>query len=85
MDRSSTRALFGGAQTGPNPTDRGTTGTKRHLITDGRGIPLAMAHTGANVHDSQMAIPLVDAIQPIQRPLGRPRKGPDAGVRRSGV
>jgi len=64
-----TGALWG-AQTGPHPTDRGKTGTKRHLITGEQGIPLAMAHTGANVHDSQMAIPLVDAIQPIQHLLG---------------
>ena len=69
---------FWGAKTGPNPTDRGKNGTKRHLITDGAGIPLAIAHTGANIHDSQMAIPLVDAITPITRPRGRPRRGPDA-------
>jgi len=29
------------------------------------------------VHDSQMAIPVVDAIPPIKRPRGRPRKRPD--------
>ena len=68
---------FWGAKTGPNPTDRGKNGTKRHLITDGYGTPLAIEHTGANVHDSEMAIPLVDAIEPIKRPRGRPRKRPD--------
>jgi len=26
-----------------------------------------------------MAIPLIDAIEPIKRPCGRPRKRPDAG------
>ena len=45
---------------------------------DGNGTPLAIEHTGANVHDSNMAIPLVDAIEPIHRPRGRPRKRPDA-------
>src|SRR5262245_56553491 len=32
----------GGEQTGPNPTDRGKTGTKRHLMVDATGIPLAL-------------------------------------------
>src|SRR5262249_19797438 len=31
---------FWGAKTGPNPTDRGKAGSKRHLITDGNGTPL---------------------------------------------
>lgn len=68
---------FWGAKTGPNPTDRGKNGSKRHLIVDGQGTPLAIEHTGANVHDSEMAIALVDGIPPIKQPRGRPRKRPD--------
>ena len=68
---------FWGAKTGPNPTDRGKNGSKRHLIVDGRGTPLAIEHTGANVHDSEMAIALVDGIPPIKQPQGRPRRRPD--------
>lgn len=68
---------FWGTKTGPNPTDRGKNGTKRHLITDGAGTPLAIEHTAANVHDSNLAIPLVDAIPPIKQPKGRPRRRPD--------
>jgi len=68
---------FGGAKTGPNPTDRGKNGSKRHLIVDGQGTPLAIEHTGANVHDSEMAIALVDAIPPIKQPRGRPSRRPD--------
>ena len=68
---------FWGTKTGPNPTDRGKNGSKRHLIVDGQGIPLAIEHTGANVHDSEMAIALVDAIPSIKQPCGRPRKRPD--------
>lgn len=38
---------------------------------------MAIEHTGANVHDSEMAIPLVEGIPPIKQPHGRPRKRPD--------
>src|SRR3712207_3223452 len=31
----------GGALTGPNPTDRGRPGTKRHVLVDAGGVPLA--------------------------------------------
>jgi len=68
---------FWGAQTGPNPTDRGKNGSKRHVVCDGQGTPLAITHTGANVHDSEQAIPLIDAIPPIKRPAGGRRKRPD--------
>jgi hypothetical protein len=33
-------------------TDRAKLGSKRHLICDGRGIPLAIQLTGANRHDT---------------------------------
>ena len=41
-----------GPATGPNPTDRGKPGTKRHLVTDARGTPLGVVLSGANTHDS---------------------------------
>lgn len=44
---------------------------------DANGVPLAIEHTGANVHDSQMAMALVDGIPPIKQPRGRPRRRPD--------
>jgi transposase len=68
---------FWGARTGPNPTDRGKNGSKRHVVCDATGTPLAMEHTGANVHDSQRAIPLIDAIPAIKQPRGGRRKRPD--------
>jgi IS5 family transposase len=34
-------------------------------------------HTAANVHDSRMLEEAVDAISPIRRPRGRPRKRPE--------
>ena len=44
-------APLGGNKTGPNPTDRGKCGTKRHLLVDGRGVPLSIHLSGANRHD----------------------------------
>jgi transposase len=66
----------GGDQTGPNPTDRGKPGTKRHLVVDRWGIPLAVRMSGANRHDSQLLVTMVDAIPPIKGRRGRPRKRP---------
>ena len=45
---------------------RAKLGSKRHLICDRRGIPLAIQLTGANRNDSQQALALVDAIPPLQ-------------------
>ncbi len=44
-----------GPATGPNPTDRGKAGTKRHLVLDRRGTPLGVVLSGANRHDSMMS------------------------------
>ena len=43
VDSCSVRAVCGGTQTGPNPTDRAKRGSKRHLICDAPGVPLAVA------------------------------------------
>jgi putative transposase len=43
-----------GEKTGKNPTDRGKRGTKRSLLTDGAGVPLALAVDGANRHDKKL-------------------------------
>jgi hypothetical protein len=71
------RAVCGGTLTGPNPTDRATRGSKRHLICDGQGIPLAVRLTGANRNDSQEAMALVDAIPALHSERGRSRQRPD--------
>jgi transposase len=71
------RGQKGGAATGPNPTDRGRLGTKRHLITDRHGIPLAFLLTGANVHDSVPFEELLDAVPPVAGKRGQPRRRPD--------
>ncbi len=63
-----------GDLTGPNPTDRAKSGTKRHVLTDGRGVPIAITLTGANVHDKWMVGPTLDAV-PLRGSRGprRPR------------
>ena len=43
-----------GDLTGPNPTDRAKSGVKRHILTDGRGMPIAALISGANVLDAAM-------------------------------
>ena len=42
--------------------DRGRTATKRHLITDGGGLPLAVSVTAANVNDYHQLLPLLDQV-----------------------
>jgi transposase len=69
----------GGEQTGPNPTDRGKSGSKYHLVVDHDGIPLAVRLSAANAHDATQLLPLVDTIPSIIGPRGkpgRPRKRP---------
>ena len=66
----------GGNEVGKNPTDKGKAGTKRHVVSDPRGIPLCVMLSAANVHDSMVFEELIDAIEPIKRPRGRPRKRP---------
>ena len=40
VDSGSVRALCGGEEAGPNPTDRAKPGSEHHIITDGGGVPL---------------------------------------------
>src|SRR5918995_4232072 len=54
-------APLGGEATGPNPTDLGKLGTKRHLMVDGRGVPLAFHLSAANRHDLKGLSHLLDS------------------------
>ncbi len=47
--------------TGANPTDRAKCGCKRHLLTEGRGVPLAVVLSGANRPDMKKLAELLDA------------------------
>ncbi|MDH6439335.1 transposase [Streptomyces sp. SAI-144] len=68
----------GGTATGPSPVDRRKTGSKHHLICDGKGTPLHVHTTAANVNDITQTLALVDGIPPVAGCPGRPRRRPDA-------
>ncbi len=56
--------------------DRGKYGSKIHLITERTGLPLSDGISGANTHDSQTLIPLVQGMPPIRSRRGRRRRRP---------
>ncbi|MFD5657302.1 IS5 family transposase [Streptomyces hirsutus] len=62
----------------PTPVDRRKTGSKHHLICDGRGTPLKVITTAANVNDVTQILVLVDGIPPVVGCPGRPRIRPEA-------
>ena len=76
IDSASVRALKGGEHTGPNPTDRGKKGCKRHIVTDADGIPLVVRTGPANRPDAEMELEMLDAIPPCAGRRGRPRSRP---------
>ena len=61
------KAPLGGEETAPHPTDRGKSGSKRHLITEGGGIPIGTTLSGANRHDMKKAADTIGAIV-VERP-----------------
>lgn len=61
-DSSTVKAPFARAAVGPAPTDRGKQGTKRSILCDRRGVPLALCIDGANRHDSKLLFPTLDAL-----------------------
>nr|WP_203932555.1 IS5 family transposase [Virgisporangium ochraceum] len=76
VDSIAVRAEKRGNATGPNPVDRGKPGSKIHVLCDRTGIPLAVLITAANVHDSQVMVPLLDSFAPIPSRRGHPRRRP---------
>ena len=56
--------------------DRRKAGSKHHLITCGRGTPLAAQTTAANVNDISRFVALIDAVPPVRGRRGRPRRRP---------
>ena len=60
-------APLGGEETGRNPTDRGKSGSKIHLLVDRRGAPLAVYVSAANRHDKCSLQDLVFSVV-VDRP-----------------
>jgi putative transposase len=67
IDGATTKAPLGGEATGPNPTDRAKLGTKRSVLTEGKGVPIAIVISGANKHDVKLLEKTLDATI-IQKP-----------------
>jgi transposase len=62
--------------TGNNPTDRSKLGTKRHILTDKKGIPLSAVISSASTHDIKLVTNVVDSTV-IKRPSSssKPKTG----------
>ena len=58
---------------GPNPTDRGKNGSKRSVLTQGKGLPIAVVIDGANRHYSKLLESTLDKLTPqqIQKTAGK--------------
>ncbi len=56
------KARFGGDQVGPNPTDRAKNGSKKSILTERNGGPLAVVVAGANVPDTKLLDQTIEAI-----------------------
>ncbi len=55
-------------------TDRSKMGTKRHILTDKREIPLSVIISSANTYDIKLVTDVVDNTV-IRRPLSKSRNG----------
>jgi putative transposase len=64
---------------GRNPTDRGRSGSKLHLLVDKCGITLGIEMVGANVHDSRLVGSTL-AVVLIDRPKATPENPQNLGL-----
>ena len=55
LDSAIIPAPLGGTKTGKNPVDRAKSGSKRNVLVDRRGVPLALVIAAANKQDYQCA------------------------------
>ena len=76
IDASFVKAPLGGEDTGPNPTDRGKSGSKHHVMTDAQGIPWAATVTAANVNEVTQVFSVLTAMPPVGGKPGPKRRKP---------
>ncbi|MFF2519653.1 IS5 family transposase [Streptomyces sp. NPDC058086] len=76
IDSVSVQAVKGWPLIGPNPTDRGKSGSKFPLVIDRRGLPISLGKSAANTHDGQALQTLVQGIPPIRSRHGPRRRRP---------
>ncbi|VTR92549.1 Transposase OS=Methanosarcina barkeri (strain Fusaro / DSM 804) GN=Mbar_A1346 PE=4 SV=1: DUF4096 [Gemmata massiliana] len=67
IDGSVTKAPLRGKKTNKNPTDRAKVGTKRSVLTDGRGVPVGSEVAGANRPDMRLVETTLESI-PVAHP-----------------
>jgi putative transposase len=72
-DGAMTKAPLGGARTGAKPTDRAKRGRNVRFSARARGVPIGLAHDGANRHDSRLLAATLDSV-PIERPAPTPEQ-----------
>jgi transposase len=77
VDASFARALGGGEDSGPNPTDRSKLGSKHHVLVDAQGLPLNVTTTAANVPEVNEVLDLVDTAPEVVTAAGESRQNPD--------
>ncbi len=72
IDSASSKAPLGENPSELIPRIEEKGGTKRHIITEAHGLPIALTVTGANVHDKKQVEPLLDSMPFL--PLCRMKK-----------
>src|SRR4051812_27989444 len=77
IDASFAKAPEGGEDTGPNPTDRGKSGSKHHVLTDAQGIPLNATTTAANVNEVTQLLDVLLNMPPVGGKPGPKRELPE--------
>ena len=61
-DGAITKSPLGGQATGANPTDRGKRGTKRSMLVETKGVPIALGVGPAQRHEVKLLAATLEAV-----------------------